>query len=142
MTRAPLTLGHLACCLPLQTLHTENACVYVRMCHGQQPLTRNAALRQKEITERGSGRGRIWGKKEEDKRSDGAPEHACVKQLCYECDEVIDGKVLYAKGHHLLLPSSLCQLLHHPNSHFSSLFISKKPTRSYSTGLGRGLLPI
>ena len=52
MTRAPLTLSHLARCLPLQPLHTENACVYVHMCHGQQPLTRTAALRQKEITER------------------------------------------------------------------------------------------
>lgn len=74
------------------------------------------------------------GGKKEDKRSDGAPEHACVKQLCHECDEVIDGKVLCAKGHHLLLTSSFCQLLHHPNSQGSSLFISKK---TYSVLLNR-----
>lgn len=69
MTRALLTLGHLACCLPLQPLHTVNACVYVHMCHGQQPLTCNAALKQKEITERkGVGEARFGEKKRKTKR--------------------------------------------------------------------------
>lgn len=49
------------------------------MCHGQQPLTRYATVRQKEITGRkGSGRSEIL-KKEEDKKSDGAPE-TCLCQ--------------------------------------------------------------
>lgn len=74
MTRAPLTLSHLARCLPLQPLHTENACVYVHMCHGQQPLTRTAALRQKEITERkGVGEARF-----EEKKSDGGHQNMLV----------------------------------------------------------------
>lgn len=37
MTRASLTLSHLACCLPLNP-NTENGCVHVHMCQGQQPL--------------------------------------------------------------------------------------------------------
>lgn len=106
MTRAPLTLGHLACCLPLQPLHTVSACVYVHVCHRQQPLTRNAALRQKGITERGGGRGKIWGKQGRTKKIDGGPEHARVKRLCHECDEVIDGKGLCAKEHHPLFTLS------------------------------------
>lgn len=135
MTRAPLTLGHLACCLPLQPSHTGNACVYAHMCHGQQPLTRHAALRQKEITERKS-----VGEEKRRRRKEwwGAPEHACVKRLCYECDEVIDGKVLCAKGHppFFTLSSSIT-----PNTQGSVHVQEKKNTSStFSSGLGRGLL--
>ncbi len=150
MTRAPLTLGHLACCLPLQPLHTENACVYVHKCHGQQPLTRNTALRQKEITERkGVGEAR-FGKKEEDKKSDGgAPEHACVKRLCHECDEVIDGRVLCAKGHPPLYPLFFLNFPISPilRTHlcFFGFFFPRETlvlhNFTLSTGLGRDPLP-
>lgn len=78
MTRAPLTLGHLACCLPLQPLHTENACVYVHKCHGQQPLTRNTALRQKEITERKRVGEARFGKKRKTKRVMGGHQNMLV----------------------------------------------------------------
>lgn len=75
MTRAPLTLSHLACCLPLQPLHTGNACVYVHMCHRQQPLTRNTALREKEITERKAVGGERFGG---EKKSDGGHQNMLV----------------------------------------------------------------
>lgn len=76
------------------------------MCHGQKPLTRNTAQRQKEIPERmGVGEARFRRKRgRQESERGGAPEHACVKRLCHECDEVIDGMVLCAIGHPPLYP--------------------------------------
>lgn len=74
MTRAPLTLSHLARCLPLQPLPTENACVYV---HVSWTATFNT-LRYPQ-TERKTE----WEKQDLEKRVMGAREHACVKRLCY-----------------------------------------------------------
>lgn len=79
---------------PTATFTQRDACVYVHMCHGQQPLTRHTAPRQKDFTERkGVGEAELRGKWGE-KRSDGAPEHARVRLLCHKCDEVIDGNAL------------------------------------------------
>lgn len=65
MTRAPLNTQPLSLLPPTATFtHTENACVYVHMCHGQQPLTCNTALRQKEITDKGDERDMFLRKKE------------------------------------------------------------------------------
>lgn len=94
MTRAPLTLSHLACCLPLQPLHTESDCVCAHVCHRQQPLTRNTTgLREKR-----SGRAEILGDLSDGWGwGGGAAEHACVKRLCHQCDGMIDGEVFCAK---------------------------------------------
>lgn len=77
-----------------------------------------------------SGRGKIQGKEEKSK-SDGGPVHACVKRLCYECDEVIDGKFLCGKGHTPLDPIFYfsCQLLRHPKTKWLSCFFFRIPTR-------------
>lgn len=75
----------------------------------------------------------------------GAPEHACVKWLCHECDEVIDGKVLCTKGHHPLF--NLSSLSTSPSPQYSGstsvLFQENHLVLlnfQLSTGLGRRLL--
>lgn len=90
-----------------------------------------------------SGRGEIWGKSE---RMMGAPEHACVRVLCYECDEMIDGRVLVPKGIPPLTPFLFFvnfSITLVPRTHLVS---SKKIHSIFlnfqlSTSLGRGLLP-
>lgn len=52
-TRALLTLQSLSLLPPTATFaHRDNACVYMQMCHGQQPLTRNSASNRKKLHRR------------------------------------------------------------------------------------------
>lgn len=114
MTRAPLTLGHLARCLPLQPLPTENACVHVHVSWTATFNTLRCPQTERNHRKRGSGRSKIWKK-----RVMGAREHACVKRLCHIWDEVIYGKVLCVKGHHPLF--TLSSLSTSPSPQYSRL---------------------
>lgn len=138
MTRAPLTLGHLARCLPLQPLPTENAYVYV---HVSWTATFNTLRYPQTERKTESGRSKIW------KKEWWGHENMLVSSgyATYEMKWFM-GKFFVLKGTTPFLPSLLCQPLHHPSTQGSSLFISKQRhlvllNFQLSTGLGRCLLP-
>lgn len=138
MTRAPLTLGHLARCLPLQPLHTVNACVYVHMCHRQQPLTCSAGLGLREIPERkGVGKARFGGKKGGRQKGRWGHQNMPVSgSYATNVMRWLMWRGFCPRGHHLLF--NLSSLSTSPSFSFTnnqgpSLYISKKSTWCYST---------
>lgn len=82
MTRAPLTLRCLACCLPLQPFHTENACVDAYVSWIATSNTPQCPWTMRNHTEDESGRGEIWGEKEEVRKSDEGHQNMLVSG-CY-----------------------------------------------------------
>lgn len=122
MTRAPLTLGHLACCLPLQPLHTENACVYV---HVSWTATFNTLCYPQ--TERNHREKREWEKWDFEKR--GRQKEWWGTRNMLVSSGYATYVVKWLMGNFFVLnfitpflPSFLCQFLHHPSAQSSSHF--------------------
>lgn len=124
MTRVPLTLGHLACCLPLQPLHTENACACVCL-HVSWTATFNTLLYPH--TKRNHREEKEWEKQKKKKEEWWGHQNTLVSNgyATYETNWFMGG-FFVREGTTPFLPSRLCQPLHHPGTQASSLSFSKE----------------